>query len=308
MPEPIAPKIHYTDTVSSVPSSTAATTSSQQPSQQSSLCEVNTSGATVTSALYPINTYEVPYVVGAGAGAGASTTSYISATVSTNPNGLSFLLTTYSSGGAVYTSNLGVIVPSTASTATIASSQNAVQSSNVNAPTSTFTSAVTATSVVMMTESTTKVVTLDRQHPTPAAGTVSQSSHEWTSPPSSYVTAVAQPQPRYAMNVFKSKPFVERRDLLWTAAREKKVQARQEELWEHDEIEGAEPASSQQDTEADSQEKREAKGGFRAGGEEEVEAAVQGVRPPTSGSPTPECPRFSRSSLWCWRCSWYCLG
>jgi hypothetical protein len=266
MPEPVAPKLHHTDTVSGVPSSTAATTSSQQPSQQSSLCAVDKSGATPTSASYPIDTYEVPYVVGAGAEAGASTTSYISATVSTDPNGLSFLLTTYSSNGAVYTSNLGIIIPSTASTATTASGQNAPQTSNANAPTSTFTSAVTGTSLVMMTESTTKMVTLDSQHPTPAAVTVSQPSHGSTSAPSSYVTPAAEPQPRYAMNAFKSKQFAERRDLLWTAARGKKVQARQEELWEPDEVENAEPAGSQQDTETDSQEKREAKGSFRAGG------------------------------------------
>lgn len=55
-------------------------------------------------ALCPVHTYEVPYAV-----SGANT-SYLNATVTTN-QGLSFLLSTYSSTGAMHTTNMGTILP-----------------------------------------------------------------------------------------------------------------------------------------------------------------------------------------------------
>ena len=84
----------------------------------------NISFATSSPALFPINVWEVPYLVANGS------TIHLNATVTTD-RGLSFLLATYSSEGKVHTSNLGMILPEPTSTVSVTICSKSAPSRNV---------------------------------------------------------------------------------------------------------------------------------------------------------------------------------
>ena len=173
----------------------------------------NTSYAMPSSALYPINTFEIPYALEGG------NYSYVNASVYAETNGLSFLLSSYSSDGLVHTTNLGVIVPAGTQTA-FASGLDASASfypiSNLGGS---KTHLATGTRTVVVYQTVTMRVdgATSLEAPTSTASADSETSTR------SHILRAVQSEPVYPKNLVQPMPVVDLQPLLRAAAQKNAV-------------------------------------------------------------------------------------
>ena len=190
-----------------VPSTESSSSSSNGSSHASVLNSAtavgysnNDSHALSSSALYPVNMYEVPYAVMDG------NTSYIDTSIAYD-RGLSFLVSAFSSAGKTYTSNLGIMLaeptPSTAWSSyhhlTPSQHSNAARTKSTNQESATTTVFLDATLTLTVKSTTTSVFT--------AASTSLEDDSRVTNPSSS----VDKHQVRHPKDLFKPKPFADLR-------------------------------------------------------------------------------------------------